>query len=203
MSNLDKINFKDYIYDYNDLKNTEVKVLNKKELNKKIEEKKVLNKFKSCFIKNTILKLNSISDTFNKMCHSMEYYLIYLKNSKNNNNIIDDSLLSIFNILNLDLSKDEYLTKNKGEYISIEKFNLFFIPDIEISLDKNIINLNIRDENNIYNFQLSHLENDEFFSLNSDNLLEDANDIILYFRKKYSLIASIINQLKINELGTK
>ena len=202
MSNLDKINFKDYIYDYNDLKNTEVKILNKKELNKKIEKNKILKKFKSCFVKNTIFKLNSISNTFKKMCHSIEYYLIYLKNSKNNN-IIDDSLLSIFNILNLDLSKDEYLTKNKGEYISIERFNLFFIPDIEISLDKNIINLNIRDENNIYNFELSHLENDDFFTLNSDNLLEEANDMILYFRKKYSLIASIINQLKINESNTK
>ena len=202
MSNLDKINFKDYIYDYNDLKNTEVKLLNKKELNKKIKKKKILNKFKSCFVKNTILKLNGISDTFKRMCHSMEYYLVYLKNSKNNN-IIDDSLLSIFNILNLDLSKDECLTKNKGEYISIEKFNLFFIPDIEISLNKNIVNLNIRDENNIYNFELNHLENDDFFTLNSDNLLEEANDMILYFRKKYSLIASIINQLKINESNTK
>ena len=191
------------MYDYNDVKDTSVKLLDSKQLKQKIQKKKLLNKFKSCFVKNINFKLNNISDTFKKICHTIEYHLIYLNNCKANNNIIDDSLLALFNILKFDLLKDEYLTKNKGEYISLENLNLFFIPDIEIILDKNIININIRDEYDIYEFKLNHLQDDDNSYLNIDDLLEDSDDIILYFKKKYSLIASIINQLKISDLNTK
>ena len=38
MSNLDKIKFKDYMYDYNDVKDTSVKLLDSKQLKQKIQK---------------------------------------------------------------------------------------------------------------------------------------------------------------------
>lgn len=207
-NNINKINFLK-----NDTKEISFKEHSKLRIPNNIELKKIISKdeqikvFKNCNINNTVYKLDKIGETYKKLGHTIEYYINYLNDSRiliNKINkefqiIINYSVKNLFNILLLEFTNNEYLVNDILKHISIENINLYFIPKIEFNLNKYKININIRENDNLYNYIINNTYDEINNETIIDNIINEAKEVYIYFNNRYNLISSIINQLKINQ----
>jgi len=63
----------------------------------------------------------------------------------------------------------------------------------------NKININIRENDNLYNYIVNNTYDEINKETIIDNIINEAKEVYLYFNTRYNLISSIINQLKINQ----
>lgn len=221
MSNLDKINFKNYLNDNIDADiqtdifnihefddHSEINILTNNELKKLKENKNLINNFKECYINETIYKLDNIGESYKKINHLFQYYINYLKNSielMNSNcnddikNLLNRSIENLYKVLILELNNNKYLVNNNLEYVMIEKLHIYLIPKIEFILNNYKLNIKITEKNKIYNFVINKFSNDEYidYTYISQSIINIIKDINSYFNTRYNLLSSIINQLKI------
>jgi len=194
------------IYNFNE--HSEINIPNNIELNKIKSKNEYIKIFKNCNINNTVYKLDKIGETYKKIGYTIDYYINYLNESKDLIHkidkelhiIINHSVKNLYNIILLEFNNNEYLVNNKLKYIAIENLNLYLIPNIDINLNNNKLNINIRENDNLYNYVI----NNKYDEINNetiiDNIINEAKELYIYFNTRYNLISSIINQLKIKQI---
>jgi len=193
------------IYDFD--KYSEISVPNMKYDKEKLKQ---INKYKHQYIHGVIHKLDEISNIFQKIGKSIEYFIHYLKESrkillnnyKDENNDEEIKLLlsyiikNLYNIIFLELN-NLYLNNKKLEYITLENLNIYLIPKIDLLFDEYKINIDITENNRLYKFEVGYNCIECNNEQNIYNILDEAKEIYIYFNTRYNILSSIINQLKL------
>ena len=193
------------IYDFD--KYSEISVPNMKYDKEKLKQ---INKYKHQYIHGVIHKLDEISNIFQKIGKSLEYFIHYLKESqkillnnyKDENNDEEIKLLlsyiikNLYNIIFLELN-NLYLNNKKLEYITLENLNIYLIPKIDLLFDEYKINIDITENNRLYKFEVGYNCIECNNEQNIYNILDEAKEIYIYFNTRYNILSSIINQLKL------
>jgi|SaaInlStandDraft_5_1057022.scaffolds.fasta_scaffold17830_2 hypothetical protein len=205
-----EISFKDNnkLFDISNFnEHSNLRIPNNIEFSKILSKDEQIKIFKNCNINNTVYKLDKIGETYKKLGYTIEYYINYLNESKNLINKINKefqininhSVKNLFNLIILEFNNNEYLVNDILKHISIENINLYFIPKIEFNINNNKININIRENDNLYNYIVNNTYDEINKETIIDNIINEAKEVYLYFNTRYNLISSIINQLKINQ----
>ena len=158
------------------------------------------------------LKLNElelIAETFKKICNISDYYIkslnetrdIILNSDDDAINLLMNTTKNLYNMIFLEIKKNKYNLK-KTDFISIEKTDLFYIPQIHLDFSNNILIITIKEDEIIYKYIIGDkyiLSSDLDISI--DDSIDTCAEIYQYFNSRYTKVSSIINYIKIHILN--